>query len=346
MADKVHATLSPSSADRWMACPGSVYLSEDKPDTASVYSADGSLAHEVAEMVLNTGRPAADFIGHRAFDRVCSAEMAKHVQHYADAVREYLAHPSDSLFVEVELGISNITGEANAVGTADSIILSHAKQEITVIDLKFGRGHKVVAENNRQLQIYGLAALEKYDLIGDWQTIQLVIDQPRAGGVSEWTIGVDELRAFGKAVSIAATKALDLLAHPDQAVLNLSPSDSACIWCRAKADCPALRAEIQNEFYDLDAAPIDERQNTGELLGRVDLIDGWSDDNAVTSLFKSMRLKHSEMYDYRLIAPSTAQRLLAKDHPRQWEKLQQYVTKKEGSTDPRPAMVGNSSTNV
>ncbi|SQC97399.1 Protein of uncharacterised function (DUF2800) [Fusobacterium necrophorum subsp. necrophorum] len=47
-----HALLGPSSASRWMACPPSVNLTKDMPDTTSEYAAEGSLAHEIAELKL------------------------------------------------------------------------------------------------------------------------------------------------------------------------------------------------------------------------------------------------------------------------------------------------------
>ena len=47
-----HAKLSPSSAERWMSCPGSVALNEGKDDKGSSYAAEGTAAHELAEKIL------------------------------------------------------------------------------------------------------------------------------------------------------------------------------------------------------------------------------------------------------------------------------------------------------
>jgi hypothetical protein len=90
MAEKRHALLSPSSADTWMQCAGAAALYKGKPDTGSKFAREGSCAHEVAELVLKTGKPATDYIGHVAFETTCDADMAAHVQTYADAVRGYL----------------------------------------------------------------------------------------------------------------------------------------------------------------------------------------------------------------------------------------------------------------
>ena len=53
-----HALLSPSSASRWMACPGSAWLcSQIKGDSSSSdFASEGAYAHEVAAAILN-GQP-------------------------------------------------------------------------------------------------------------------------------------------------------------------------------------------------------------------------------------------------------------------------------------------------
>ena len=59
---------------------------------------------------------------------------------------------------------------------------------------------------------------------------------------------------------------------------------------------------------------------------------------------KSMRLKRDEMYSFKLITPTVAEKLL-KDNPKKWNRLQKLVIKPEGSptiapaSDKRPALV-------
>ena len=48
-----HALLAPSSAHRWIECPGSVVLSKDIPETTSEYAEEGTFAHAVAAHCLN-----------------------------------------------------------------------------------------------------------------------------------------------------------------------------------------------------------------------------------------------------------------------------------------------------
>lgn len=75
---------------------------------------------------------------------------------------------------------SYITG----ADTADAIIITPT--ELQVHNLKFGRGVKVTAENNKQLQLYALGALEQFSVLQDFETVRMFIPQPRIGKESEW----------------------------------------------------------------------------------------------------------------------------------------------------------------
>ena len=46
-----HAKLAPSGAERWVNCPGSLMFN-DLPGKDTVYSKEGTLAHEAAEKAL------------------------------------------------------------------------------------------------------------------------------------------------------------------------------------------------------------------------------------------------------------------------------------------------------
>jgi hypothetical protein len=52
-----HAVLSPSSAERWMTCPGSVVLTEGLEDKGSDAAEEGTAAHELAERILSGKLP-------------------------------------------------------------------------------------------------------------------------------------------------------------------------------------------------------------------------------------------------------------------------------------------------
>ena len=70
----------------------------------------------------------------------------------------------------------------------------------------------------------------------------------------------------------------------------------------------------------------------------------WLDENAAETVLKSMRLKTEDMYNFKVISPTDAEKLLAKTSPVRWKKLEKLVTRADGKpsvapvADPRPAI--------
>ncbi|MEY2680659.1 MAG: Bordetella virus [Pseudomonadota bacterium] len=185
-----HALYSPSGYERWGRCPGSINLTKDYPRKSSAYAVEGTCAHELAQRCLVKNLPAETFIGEE-FDIegqkiAITQDMADFVQSYIDLVKSY----GGVRLIEQKLPISHITGEEDAHGTADCVIVTD--DELLIIDLKYGMGVRVEAERNTQLMIYALAALDYYSWEGPFKRIRLVIHQPRLDHISEWVIE-DEL---------------------------------------------------------------------------------------------------------------------------------------------------------
>ena len=53
-----------------------------------------------------------------------------------------------------------------------------------IVDFKYGRGVLVEAEDNPQMKLYALGALEIFDCLYDIDTVSMTIYQPRRANVS------------------------------------------------------------------------------------------------------------------------------------------------------------------
>lgn len=363
--------FSPSAAERWMTCPGSVAACLDLPNESSSYADEGTAAHYMAEQILR-GADGKSLVGKKADNGVeMTAEMLLEVTKYTNYVLGVVEATGGILMVEQRLPLIDITGE-DAHGTSDVVIL--AGDEIIVVDLKYGMGVKVEAENNPQLQIYALAALGQFGLAQDFTRARVVIHQPRLNHVSEWAQPVSDLESFGVAIKWAVGNAM----LPDA---DLVPSDKGCKFCRAKATCPAIRQQAMDEFEVLTPVPKEATDDQlASAMAKADLIEGWvksiraeverrllsgiavpgykivqgkrgnrqwSNKEEAEALLKKMRLKIEEMYDFTLISPATADKLAKANviGPRQWPQVQALFIQSEGrpsvapESDKRPAMV-------
>lgn len=269
-----------------MRCPGSLAMEAGLTDTSSKFADEGTAAHELAAWALEAGNDAAAYIGRiiatddHEFE--VDQEMADYVQTYLDLVRDIAQ--GGQLLVEQRVEFSHIVNYPDQGGTADAIIL--LEDEIVVVDLKYGRGVRVDAEDNEQLRIYALGALAAFDLIGDFKRVRMVIHQPRLGHISEDVLTVEALEQFAGLAAERAFIALKVLDHKDEAALHLEPGEKQCQWCKAKPNCPKLAAHVEDvvgrDFgyltssqADVDTLLEDEAVPLSDKMAAVDLIESW-----------------------------------------------------------------------
>lgn len=308
-----HAKLSPSGAHRWMACPGSVVLEASFPDKGSVYADEGTAAHTLAAYCLQDGTEAKDYlgetihVGERKF--VVDPAMAGHVADYVKLVRDLSA--GKQLLVERKVPIGHLTGETGATGTSDAVIIDAAAGNLIVADLKYGMGVKVDAIGNHQLQMYALGAYEAYSLLADFQTVSMYIHMPRLNHVSEYHITVPELLEFAERVRDAARQ-VELALSLDGVDAMLNPGEKQCRFCKAKATCPALLAEVTEAVGGEPATaeefaqfvPIDTTDGVGDnylslAMDKVGLVEDWC--KAIRAEVERRLLRGDKVPGYKLV---------------------------------------------
>lgn len=179
-----HSTFSPSASDRWSieACPFSIKYCENIPEETSVYAAEGSLAHLIAEEYVKAWLSQTDLAPEFQMQLVTEtkdsgAEMLEGAEMYRSMIHYYLERQEligDILYWGLESGVP-IFPEEGAFGTADAIIIG--SKATIIADYKYGR--KPVHAESFQLRAYA-AGVRRYlsNIPEDYKFIAVVV-QPR-----------------------------------------------------------------------------------------------------------------------------------------------------------------------
>ena len=273
-----HARLSASSAARWLNCTPSALLAEQFPDTGSKYAAAGTLAHSIAELKARKyfvepmgpqkyGAALKKLKADESYDPGMDSATDVYLDHLKSIAMQYDQTPFVAL--EVKVDYSHVAPEG--FGTADCIMI--AGDEMHVVDYKNGAGVPVDAEENPQMMLYALGALNVYrPLYGNSiQRIHLHIVQPNAGGVKSWEISRKDLNIWATEFVQARAK----LAYNGEGDYNPGPwCDDH--FCPARATCTA-RAKKLLEMEDVagqDPATMSDSQ-IGEILTRATSLQKW-----------------------------------------------------------------------
>ena len=367
MTDQAHSPLGPSSADRWINCPGSVNATRGIADTSSEFAAEGTFAHGIAEMARKDNKPAKKFIGHAdtvdGYDFECDADMAQHVQYFIDYVNQFECDENLN-----EGRVKYDSWVEDGFGTLDAALLDDG--QVIVADLKYGKGIQVFAEDNSQLKLYALGIFQEYGDMYDISTFRLCIVQPRLDWIDEWEISVEELLVWAEETVEPAA---------DLALTDTAPFKSGkhCQWCKIKTTCrtrtETIKATLLDEIDEIrDANEINEEE-LGEIMDMVPqikkwcsdieaeteklVLDGhqiiggdglaykmvagrgsrqWDDADAAEKSMRNYKVKVSDIFTRKLVSPAQAEKLksIGKGHPM----LKKHVVSKPG----KPTLVPGS----
>lgn len=273
-----HAILSPSGSKRWLACTPSALLESLFPEVTSAWAEEGTRAHEIAEQTINARTNyAADTEYQSDEDKRIKSEVLPYVEHVLSLTDQRRAENEDTvLFIETRLSFEKYV--PGGFGVADAIILSG--DTLYLIDLKFGHD-PVEAEDNPQLLIYALGAIEEFGELYDFKNVVMQIYQPRVSlkQPREQTKTVAELKEWGE--TVVRPKALEALAGSGAYV----PGEN-CKYCKAAAVCRARLEKYSaiTALQTLKPAELASKGELAEIIRQKSEIEKWLKDVAAYAL--------------------------------------------------------------
>ena len=369
-ADRNHALLSASGAYRWLSCPGSARLEDKFEDEPSVYAAEGTLAHEMAELKIvkqfTTNLRPSEFkkrINELKKNELYSAEMDRYTNEYRDYINDiYLSFESKPFFLaEQKVDFSSYVPEG--FGTVDCTLVGD--KVIHIFDLKYGKGVPVTAENNPQGMLYALGTYLEQSAIDEIEKIVIHIIQPRIKNTSSFEISSEELLKWAESIKDVAQKAYE--------GSNEFHVGEHCGFCKANGNC-RKQAEKYMNIEVIDPALLTDEE-IGEGLAKVKELSKWAKkfedyaliraqnggnvkgwklvagrggnrtftDKAVAAqLLEEVGLDREEIYKTELISVTAAEKLLGEETL--YKIAGNYIQKPEGKPtlatldDKRPAL--------
>ncbi len=270
MPPNTHAILSPSSADRWLHCTRSARLELEFSEKESDAAAEGTAAHALCEHKV---KKALKQRSRRPVSEYDSDEMEELTDAYRDYVLDQLIQerqtcPDAQVFIETKLDLTAYVPDS--FGTCDCLIVSDEK--LHIIDFKYGQGVLVEAEENPQMKLYALGALDIYDGLYDFKEVAMTIFQPRRENVSTWTETVNELRKW-------AEEELKPKAELADAGEGDFCSGDWCLFCKAAVKCRArAQAKLELAKQEFSLPPILTDEEIEDILPRIPDLTKWAND--------------------------------------------------------------------
>lgn len=265
-----HALLSASSSQRWLNCTPSARLEEHFENTSSIFAEEGTAAHALAEYKLkkylgtNTEKPVSEFDGE---------ELEYYTDMYLDFAIEVIEKAKENcndpiILIEQKLDYSCFVPEG--FGTGDLVVV--ADNTLDIVDLKYGRGVVVMANDNPQMKLYALGALVLFDFLYDIKNIRMTICQPRLENISTFEMSKEELLNWAeKELKPKAELAIN-------GEGEFIPGEH-CRFCKARYTCRARADEMLSlAKHDFKLPAMLTEEEIAEVLNLSQRISQWADD--------------------------------------------------------------------
>lgn len=287
-SERAHAILSASSAHRWLECPPSALAATKYTDTGSTYATEGTLAHEVAEWAA-AGRDIEELDTRPDV----TPEMIRHAEEYRDYLQEHFTDEPNRAFI-LETRVDFSPWVPDGFGTCDALMVQGTKMDI--FDYKYGMGVPVYAENNPQMKLYALGALNDYGFMLDVDEVELHIFQPRINNISSWKTTSAELVEWAEKVVKPTAK----LAYKGKG--KYKPGEH-CKFCPHGGRCRALTATCTDfiESHGIrQSVPVLAPFEVAEVLKMEPIISNWLRHVKATAL--NDMLDGKEVPGYKAVA--------------------------------------------
>jgi hypothetical protein len=279
---RAHALLGASKAAQWINCPPSARLQEHVPDKRSAFADEGTLAHELSEIKLESRLLPCDTKKREQLDSALKkiqandfygSEMENAITEYCELVEERFmeakARSADAILqLEASADFSEWVPEGRGIG--DVVIIADGVLE--VIDLKYGEGIPVSAYGNPQIRLYALGAWAEYNIFYDIREIRMTIVQPRLDSVTTDILKVEELLVWAEEIVRPAA----VLADAGEGEFK---AGDHCRWCKVRRNCRARTdanmAAVAYEFKDPALLDLEE---VGAILVVAKQLQSWAKD--------------------------------------------------------------------
>ena len=280
--EKKHALLSASSSHKWLVCPPSAKLEEQFENKTSPYMAEGTLAHEIAEFKARnyflggiTKRSYNAQMKKFEKEEYYDKEMQAHTDTYLEYLKGLALQTSTKPFVAIEQVVDYSKYVPEGFGTADFLMIYG--DTLHIIDFKYGKGKLVEADDNPQMKLYALGALEQFKMLYPITKIKMSIVQPRKDNISEFEMPAGMLEMWGNTVvKTQAEKAF-------KGEGEFTPGEH-CWACKAKGVCRARNDKNLQAYEEAKNTAILTNAELGQVLLKTEGLADWVKDLENTAL--------------------------------------------------------------